>query len=113
MPPKLHRFLEAMVHVCLALSASLSRTEQSNDWAYSGVNRRFRLCPTYGRYLVVPSALDEVDIRKVTNDGVLADSIQYGYSLSALPRNPLCVDFSRPSALRSINNSCVKLPAEA
>ncbi|CAN0526707.1 unnamed protein product, partial [Laminaria digitata] len=40
--------------------------EQSNDWAYSGVNRSFRLCPTYGRYLVVPATLDEDDIRKVT-----------------------------------------------
>ena len=46
--------------------ASLCALEQSNDWAYSGVNRSFRLCPTYGRYLVVPSALDEEDIRKVT-----------------------------------------------
>ncbi|CAM9893358.1 unnamed protein product, partial [Hapterophycus canaliculatus] len=38
----------------------------ASGWAYSGVNKSFRLCPTYGRFLVVPSVLDEDDIRKAS-----------------------------------------------
>lgn len=52
----------------IILSPCASTRAQSNEWAYCCVNTSFRLCPTYGRYLVAPSALNEEGIKKVRAD---------------------------------------------
>ncbi|CAM9693598.1 unnamed protein product [Choristocarpus tenellus] len=39
---------------------------EAKRWQYIGLNRSFRLCPTYGRLLVVPKAVEEKIIKRAS-----------------------------------------------